>query len=180
MRSTNEFKKVRVYTCPSYPDKRQLICYVDNAGVYSLTDQVGYELNGLSKINRIRRPTDTVYMADNEFGSWRPIITDLNVIGSDELNDVWSPDHLPYSANGRVINQERKVALARHGQSVALLYFDGHAGAKKSKFLITDDWRKSDSVNVWLQLTARLKLLYYPANESSGAVQWFGGIFIHI
>jgi prepilin-type N-terminal cleavage/methylation domain-containing protein/prepilin-type processing-associated H-X9-DG protein len=143
VRSTNEFKKVRVYTCPSYPDKRQLICYVDNAWQFtSLTDQVGYELNGLSKINRIRRPTDTVYMADNEFGSWRPIITDLNVIGSDELNDVWSPEHLPYSANGRVINQERRVALARHGQSVALLYFDGHAGAKKSKFLITDDWRE--------------------------------------
>src|SRR5207248_1340856 len=29
-RATNDFKKVRIYTCPSYPDKRQLICYVAN------------------------------------------------------------------------------------------------------------------------------------------------------
>jgi type II secretory pathway pseudopilin PulG len=43
VRSTNDFKKVRVYTCPSYPDKRQLICYVDNAWQFrSPTDTVGF------------------------------------------------------------------------------------------------------------------------------------------
>src|SRR6266404_5506174 len=82
VRDTNSFKKVRVYTCPSYPDKKQLICYVDNAWQFSSpADQIGYELNGLYKISRIRRPTDTIYLADNESGSWRPIITDLNTIG---------------------------------------------------------------------------------------------------
>ena len=35
VRSTNNYKKVGVYTCPSYPDKRQLICYVDNAWQFS-------------------------------------------------------------------------------------------------------------------------------------------------
>ncbi len=144
VRTTNEFKKVKIYTCPSYPDKRQLICYVDNAWQFSsLTDQVGYELNGLSKINRIRRPTDTIYLADNEFGSWRPIITDLNTIGSDELNDVWNPGHLPYATGGKVVNPERRVALARHGQGMAVLFFDGHAAGKKSKFLVVDDWREA-------------------------------------
>ena len=48
VRSTSNYKKVRVYTCPSYPDKRQLICYVDNACQFSSpADQIGYELNGL-------------------------------------------------------------------------------------------------------------------------------------
>src|SRR5439155_11587730 len=62
VRATNDFKKVRIYACPSYPDKRQLICYVDNAWQFSSqTDQIGFELNGLSKITRIRRPVDTVY-----------------------------------------------------------------------------------------------------------------------
>ena len=143
VRSTNDFKKVRVYTCPSYPDKRQLICYVDNAWEFrSPTDQVGSALNGLSKLSRIRRPSDTIYLADNESGSWRPVITELNVIGSDELNDVWSPDHLPYMPNGRVLNTERRVALARHGAGSALLFFDGHAGWKRSKLLVVDDWRE--------------------------------------
>src|SRR5712671_6617947 len=65
VRKTNDFKKVRIYTCPSYPDKRQLICDVDNAWQFSSPkDQVGYELNGLSKIIRIQRPTDTIYLAD--------------------------------------------------------------------------------------------------------------------
>jgi prepilin-type N-terminal cleavage/methylation domain-containing protein/prepilin-type processing-associated H-X9-DG protein len=143
VKSTNEFKKVRIYTCPSYPDKRQLICYVDNAWQFSsLADQTGFELNGLSKINRIRRPTDTIYLADNEFGSWRPIITDLATIGSDELNDVWNPAHLPYASGGKVLNPERRVALARHGQGLAVLFFDGHAAGKKAKSLVVDDWRE--------------------------------------
>lgn len=143
-RTTNDFKKVKIYTCPSYPDKRQLICYVDNAWQFSNpADQVGYELNGLSKMNRIRHPADTIYLADNESGAWRPIITDLNTIGSDELNDVWNPAHLPYAPGGRVINPDRRVALARHGAGLALLYFDGHAAGKKSKFLVVDDWKEN-------------------------------------
>jgi len=144
VRATNDYKKVRVYTCPSYPDKRQLICYVDNAWQFSsLADQTGHELNGLYKISRIQRPTDTIYLADNESGPWRPVITDLNIIGSDELNDVWSPSHLPYASNGRVVNGDRRVALARHGAGAAFLFFDGHAAWKKSKFLVVDDWREA-------------------------------------
>jgi prepilin-type N-terminal cleavage/methylation domain-containing protein/prepilin-type processing-associated H-X9-DG protein len=143
VRSTNNFKKVKIYTCPSYPDKQQLICYVDNAWQFtSPADPIGYELNGLSKINRIKRPSDTIYLADNEYGSWRPIITDLNTIGSDELNDVWNPAHLPYASNGRTLNPERRVALARHGNGSAFLFFDGHAAWKKSNFLVVDDWRE--------------------------------------
>jgi len=144
VRSTNEFKKVKIYTCPSYPDKRQMICYVDNAWQFSSpTDQVGWELNGLSKLTRILRPADTIYLADNEYGSWRPIISDLNTMGSDELNDVWSPGHLPYSSGGRVLNPDRRVALARHGQGSAFLFFDGHSAWKKSRFLVVDDWREA-------------------------------------
>jgi len=146
VRSTNEFKKVKVYTCPSYPDNCEIICYVDNAWQFSSpADQVGWELNGLSKLTRILRPADTVYLTDNENGSWRPIITDLTVIGSDELNDVWNPTHLPYSL-GRILNPERRVAAARHGQGVAMLFFDGHAGWKRSKSLVPDDWREQKNL----------------------------------
>ena len=143
VRDTNSFKKVRVYTCPSYPEKKQLICYVVNSWQFSsLADKVGYELNGLSKISRIKKPVDTIYLADNEYGSWRPIISDLGITISDELNDVWAPEQLPYAANGVTVNPERRVALARHGKGSCLLYFDGHSAWKKAKLIVVDDWRE--------------------------------------
>jgi prepilin-type N-terminal cleavage/methylation domain-containing protein/prepilin-type processing-associated H-X9-DG protein len=143
VRTTNDFRRVGIYKCPSYPDKRQLICYVDNAWRFSsVSDNIGYEITGFTKISRFQRPVDSIYFADNENGSWRPIVTDLGVIGSDLLNDVWSPDHLPYAAGATRLNPERRVALARHGRGPVLLYFDGHAGLKKAKLITVDDWRE--------------------------------------
>jgi prepilin-type N-terminal cleavage/methylation domain-containing protein len=142
-RRTNDFKKVRIYTCPAYPDKRQLICYVANSWQFSSpSDMVGSELIGLSKITRFQRPAEAVYLADNEYGTWRPLITDLGAIGSDVKNDVWSPTHLPYAANGNTLNSERRVALARHGRGPVLLYFDAHSAFKKAKLITPDDWRE--------------------------------------
>jgi len=143
VRSTNEFRKVRIYTCPSYPDKRQLICYVDNSWYFtSPTDRIGTEVEGLTKITRFIRPAASIYLADNEYGSWRPIITDVGVIGSYELNDVWSPLHLQYAADQRSLNPERRVAVDRHGRGPVLLYFDGHATLKKAKLIVVNDWRE--------------------------------------
>jgi prepilin-type N-terminal cleavage/methylation domain-containing protein/prepilin-type processing-associated H-X9-DG protein len=145
-RSTNDFKKVRIYTCPSYPQKQQLICYVINSWKFSSPlDTVGSEQIGPSKLNRIQRPVDTIYLADNEYGSWRPIITDLGVIGSDrsdQKNDVWSPDHLPYAPSGVSLKPERRVAAARHGRGSNLVFFDGHSALKKTKLITVDDWRE--------------------------------------
>ena len=142
-RRTNDYTKVRIYTCPSYPDKKQLICYVVNAWQFSSPlDMVGGELNGLSKVSRFQRPADTIYLADNEHGSWRPIISDLGVTISAELNDVWSAEHLPYTAGGVTLKPERRVAAARHGRGPNLLFVDGHSAFKKAKLITVDDWRE--------------------------------------
>ncbi len=142
-RRTNDFRKVKIYTCPSYPDKRQLICYVVNAWKFSSPlDMVGDEHTGFSKINRFQRPADTIYLTDNEHGSWRPIITELAVIGSDQLNDVWHPEHLPYAPGGVALRSQRRVAAARHGRGPNLLYFDGHSAMKRAKLITIDDWRE--------------------------------------
>ena len=142
-RTTNDFRKTRIYTCPSYPEKRQLICYVVNAWKFSsVLDTVGSEQVGVSKLNRFQRPADTIYLADNEHGAWRPIITDLGTIGSDQLNDVWSPNHLPYTSGGVALRPERRVALARHGHGPNLLFFDGHSALKRARLITVDDWRE--------------------------------------
>jgi prepilin-type processing-associated H-X9-DG protein len=84
-----------------------------------------------------------VYFADNERGSWRPIFTATNILGSAEVNDVWSPSHLPYlNEAARLPSPERRVAAARHGAGPNLLYVDGHAGWKNARRLKVDDWRE--------------------------------------
>jgi prepilin-type N-terminal cleavage/methylation domain-containing protein len=67
--SAANFAKVKLYTCPSYPDpdprypgQKQLVCYVVNGWKFSgPTDPMGTELQGLAKITTIQRPVDTIY-----------------------------------------------------------------------------------------------------------------------
>jgi prepilin-type N-terminal cleavage/methylation domain-containing protein/prepilin-type processing-associated H-X9-DG protein len=142
-RSRADYGKVPIYTCPSYPEKRQLVCYVVNAWTFSNPrDQIGTEQVGLTRMNKLQAPSDTIYIADNESGSWRPIITALGSIGSIALNDVWSPTHLPYASGGKTVNPERRVARSRHGQGPNLLFYDGHSGWKKAPLIVVDDWRE--------------------------------------
>ena len=142
-RTRSDFGKVQVYTCPAYPDKRQLIGFVVNAWTFSSPkDKVGSEQIGLTRMNRLQQPTETIYFADNENGSWRPVITSLGSPGSIERNDVWSPQHLPYASGGKTLNAERRVARARHGRGPNLMFYDGHAGWKKAEQITVDDWRE--------------------------------------
>lgn len=138
------YGRVKVYTCSSYPDKRQLVCYVVNAWEFTSTrDMTGRELHGLQKLTRIQAPVDTAYLADNENGSWRPIFTTKTIIGGNNLNDVWSPSHLPYATtNSKVLSGERRVAAKRHEKGPNLLYFDGHAAWKNARRITVDDFRE--------------------------------------
>ena len=139
----DQYGRVKVYTCPSYPDKQQVMCYVVNAWTFSSPlDMTGSEIVGLQNVNRIQRPVATIYFADNESAAWRPIFTTTNIIGSDSLNDVWSPTHLPYGPTGLTLSMERRVAARRHGEGVNLLFFDGHAGWQNARRVSVEDWRE--------------------------------------
>jgi len=143
---SDQYGRVKTYTCPSYPDRRQRMCYVVNGWQFaSLRDPVGMELTGLQKISRVQMPTETVYFADNENGPWRPIFTGTNIIGGGELlNDVWTPAQLPYvsAAPNAPLSPERRVAAKRQGLGSNLMYFDGHAGWKNARRMTVDDWRE--------------------------------------
>jgi len=144
-RRTNEYSRVKVYTCPGYPDKRQLVCYVVNVwGFSNPKDNTGFEEVGLRRLANVQRPSDTTYFADNEHGPWRPIITVLPSSGSHLLHDVWSPSHLPYAPNSnpKRLNPERRVAARRHNEGVNLMFYDGHASYKRSQQITADDWRE--------------------------------------
>jgi len=148
-RGTNDYKKTRIYKCPSYPDPRQLICYVVNGWRFSSpTDISENQLVGLSKLSRIQQPSDTIYLADNEFGPDRPIITELSIISSagngDRRNDVWRFEHLPYRVGNDVANDisTRRIAFNRHSRGSDYLFFDGHSELKKSRLITVNDLRE--------------------------------------
>ena len=140
----DQYGRVKVYTCPSYPNKQQIMCYVVNAWQFSsVRDMNGTETTGLSKVSNVQAPTETIYLADNESGPWRPIFTRTSIIGGEDLNDVWSISHLPYArTNSPRLNPERRVAAERHGEGSNLLYFDGHAGWENARRITVDDWRE--------------------------------------
>ena len=139
----DEYGRVKVYTCRAYPDKRQVMCYVVNAWTFASTlDNTGREITGLQPLTRIQRPTATIYFADNESAAWRPVFTATNILGSDSLNDVWSPNHLPYGSTGRTLSSERRVAARRHGDGSNLLFFDGHSAWQKAQRMNLLDWRE--------------------------------------
>ncbi|HYG34506.1 MAG TPA: prepilin-type N-terminal cleavage/methylation domain-containing protein [Clostridia bacterium] len=141
--SKDQYGRVKVYTCGAYPDKRQVMCYVVNAWTFtSPFDTSGTEISGLQSVSRIQRPVATIYFADNESASWRPIFTATNIIGNDSLNDVWSPSHLPYGVTGKTLSGERRVAARRHGEGANLLFFDGHAGWQNARRMRVEDWRE--------------------------------------
>lgn len=143
-RSTTDYDKVKLYLCPSYPDKQQLVCYMVNAWSFkSPTDPVGGELHGLTKLSRFQRPAETIYLADGESGSWLPVVTTNSAGNASGWNDVWHTLHLPYTSGSRKnLNDQRRVALARHGAGPNILFFDGHSGWKRSLDITIDDWRE--------------------------------------
>jgi prepilin-type N-terminal cleavage/methylation domain-containing protein len=154
-RVSADFTKIKLYTCPSYPNpdprypgQNQLVCYVVNGWTFSSpTDPTGTELSGLVKLTRIQRPVDTIYLADREDGTDFGPITIADPSTYSDYYDVWEPSHLPYLASGTenprtgASNNARRVALSRHTKSDALLYFDTHAAVKKTRFISVNDWR---------------------------------------
>jgi prepilin-type N-terminal cleavage/methylation domain-containing protein len=139
----SDFTRARVYKCPTYPNRDQVICYVINAWTFR-NSPTGMELDGPERLTTIQLPTDTIYLADDENNTSRAPITVLNPNAADAAYyDVYAPLHLPYDPFNRQDTPRagRRVALDRHGKSTALLYFDSHAGIKKSRKITTDDWR---------------------------------------
>ncbi len=144
----DDFRHVRIYRCAAYPNtdwkRRQIITYVINAWKFSSpTDRVGSEQIGPSKITAFQVPSETIHLTDNENGPWRPVVTGYQDAITD-LNDVWSPGHLPFNQNStaRRLNPERRVAANRHNEGVNAAFLDGHAGYLKARAVVTDLWRE--------------------------------------
>ncbi len=131
---TRDYRSVAIYRCPSYPDRNQTVCYVNNSWTFiGTTNPDGRQLMDPAPLSDFDTPAETIYMADNSYGNGRPIVIQAST--SNNRNDVWSYQHLPKGGSSR------RVALDRHLGGVCCMYLDGHAGAVVSLEMTREMWR---------------------------------------
>jgi prepilin-type N-terminal cleavage/methylation domain-containing protein/prepilin-type processing-associated H-X9-DG protein len=130
----DDYRNVKIFRCPSYPDKEQTLCYVVNGW-----PDEGAARTWQSKLTECERPSTTIYLADNEDGPWRTIIkmaTDRDLTRC----DVWTETHLPDS-DSQDITRGRRVARARHRDGCNVLFLDWHAEWMAAEEMTVDMWR---------------------------------------
>lgn len=128
------FWEVKVFDCPSYPEKAQLVDYCMNAWDFS-SGPDGKERRGASRLSTFSRPDDTIYLTDYEYHpTWNhiQIVTKEDARRAVEENnpniiklklrwmDVYNVAHLPRS------NVNRRVARERHKTGANCLFIAGH------------------------------------------------------
>lgn len=138
--SKTDYRDVKIYRCPGFPDKAQTVCYVVSSWTFNdSADPTGHEVTEPTKLRTFRRPETTVYLADNEHGSWRPIIKDHTDPGIARL-DVWNPGHLPGSiAENTTFG--RRVASKRHKKGSNYLFLDWHVEYIPTEDMSVKYWR---------------------------------------
>jgi prepilin-type processing-associated H-X9-DG protein len=144
-----DYRDVESYRCPSYPDKRQTVCYVANGwGFQNERDMVGFEVSNLTvKLINYRRLNETIYLADNEDGQWREIITSAGDSGLAKC-DVWTREHMP-SSDSTTTNRSRRVARDRHRKGYNVLYADWHVGRLSSRMTLSQQEAIDRELDMW-------------------------------
>jgi len=136
----NDYRNVPVYRCPSFPVREQTVCYVDNSWTFeSPRDPMGREILEPTPLEQFTSPGETIYLADNEHGWWRPIITGLNAPDM-YRHDVWRESHLPRWDIENILTG-RRVARDRHRDGANCMYVDGHAGWVGARKMKVEMWR---------------------------------------
>ena len=131
----DDYRTVKMFRCPSYPDKEQTLGYVVNGW----PDREGGPSWHTSRLTECEHPATTIYLADNEDGHWRTIIrkaTDRDLT----RNDVWTETHLPDS-DSQDITRGRRVARARHRHGCNVLLLDWHVEWMAAEEITVNMWK---------------------------------------
>ena len=136
----NDYRNVKIYRCPSYPDRQQTVCFVVNGWDFSGPDDMtGYEQGDATKLTQYRRRSETIYLGDNEHAPWRAIIRRADDEGVRRC-DVWHPQHMPNSVNEGE-SHGRRVARNRHKDGSNYLFLDWHVDYISTADMTIDLWR---------------------------------------
>lgn len=138
----NDYRTVKTFRCPSYPDREQTLGYVINA--WREPGQPLFEQNSWvypTPLTKVRRPGEKIYLADNAYGTWRAIIRSATDPGLGR-NDVFRPNQLPHVLPDldRSTDGTRRVAKQRHQQGCNVLYLDWHAAYAPAERMTRNEW----------------------------------------
>ena len=125
-----DYRNMGVYNCPKYPNKEQTLDYVINSWKDGKTEYIGS-----SPVSDFIRPGTKIFLADNEDGSWRPIIREDEDLNGRAEFDVWQPPHLPSGSNG-----SRRVARERHRDGCNAAFIDGHSEWIQAELMTEKYW----------------------------------------
>ena len=129
----DDYRTVKIFRCPSYPDKEQTVCYVINGWTKEGVPR------GRSRLTEFRRPASIIYLADNEDGWWRPIVRMATDRGTTR-SDVFRLEHLPNS-DTEAVTGGRRVARARHRDGCNVLFLDWHVAWMAAEEMTVDMWK---------------------------------------
>jgi len=149
--SITDYRQVDIYKCRAFPrtgtgiggvsNSRQTIGYVVNAWDFqNSSDTTGFETSVPTKITKLRLPSTTAYLADNEAGTWRPVLENISNPDRGRF-DFFKNDHLPMSTNESDVTNGRRIARDRHADGCNLLFFDWHAEHMKAEDITTRIFR---------------------------------------
>ena len=115
-----DFRNVKMYRCPAYPDKEQAMGYVVNS--WGTAAEPDLDVLYMTTRDDVKNRSNRVYLADNEDGPWRPIITERDGTGYANCDVAW----LEATAIGP--DGGRRVAHKRHKRGYNALFWDWHVG----------------------------------------------------
>lgn len=136
-----DYRSVKMYRCPSFPDKEQTVCYVSNGwdpANYGRQYQGATQINGFTKLISYKRLGSTIYLAENEYSpppyDWRPIVTEEYQQDAWDWQDVHQTAHLPRATEKQFLaglsqytkENGPRVARNRHGRGCNCLFADWH------------------------------------------------------
>ncbi|HSI33550.1 MAG TPA: prepilin-type N-terminal cleavage/methylation domain-containing protein [Tepidisphaeraceae bacterium] len=122
-----EFKRIGVYKCPSFPRDEEVLCYIANAFQISSRSIGTGDAEPAINLSQVRTPAELVYLTEahaNQPGSTTP---------NYEQYDVWQADQLAVNGGKRMIDDDR------HKMKANILYLDGHVDALPWKEM--DEWK---------------------------------------
>ena len=134
-KAVGDYRTVKAFRCPAYPDKTQTVCFViDSMDLAGPQDTEG--LDAAAKITRLsqyKRLSQSAYLADNDYLN-RPIILEDTSSYMDRC-DIWSASHLPDGPVATSVSdsQSRRIAPDRHRQGCNVLFADWHASYVEAK-----------------------------------------------
>lgn len=136
----DEFKPVLVYKCPSHPNKKHQIQYVNNGLDFASPSRVREDRDGriATMVEHIRNPSGMVYLSDFTDDANNAFANMLYGVNQSDRYiaswyDVWRAVHVTGQDGNTSVG--RRVDRLRHQTGSNVMYVDGHVEFRQDEYI---------------------------------------------